>query len=82
MKINLFGWEFVIMRYRPNKSSLGASGIHPDGIYIKKEEQYLVACDKDGKFIPRQISLTLDDTVNEPSTVTVKYYFAGFIKEP
>jgi hypothetical protein len=82
-KISLFGWELAIIRYPKRKRYEGErnQGIQPDGAYIMQEGNFLFACDKEGNRINVQRSLTINDGVDGPSTVTVEYFFAGIYEE-
>jgi len=80
-KISLFGWELVILRYPTTKKYEKEQGIRPSGVYIKREGNFLLAVDKEGHYLHPQISLTINDGVGGPSTVTVEYFFAGIYEE-
>lgn len=82
-KISLFGWELVIFRYRSDNKlkPYQDQGIQPEGAYIKREGNFLMACNDKGEYIRKQIALTLNDNVSGPSTVTVEYFFAGIYEE-
>ena len=80
-KISLFGWEVVLLRYPKVTEKQKGIGIQVSGAYIKQEGNFLIACNDKGEYIPKQISLTISDNVNEISTVTVEYFFAGIYSE-
>lgn len=79
--ISIFGWELVLLRYPKQSNRTDSQGIQSRGVYIKREGNFLMACDKDGYYISPQRSLTVNDSVSGPSTITVEYFFAG-IYEP
>lgn len=83
-KITLFGNTFVLMRYPKEQLpdiSRSGTGKQAHGAYIKQVDRYLFAVNENGEYIKGQRKLTLSDNVNEISTVTVEYPFAGIYQE-
>lgn len=67
MTIKLFGYHILI--YKPKHTTIveGACKIKCDG-------KWLFLLDKEGREIPRQLSCTIIERVNEPTKAVVELY--------
>lgn len=85
MIIKAFGYTIVFCKDRPRPLNLGKRGnfTQQDCCTIKNEEDlgYLVLVGPDGKVIPKQIDLQINDNLNMTMTATVTLFIGGIYKE-